>query len=298
MAKWSKELAFKVAKQYTYLKDFYTKEVGCYNYAKNKGILQEMTWLKRKYKVLTHENVIEESKKYHSRGDFCNGSHSHYTYARRHNLLNDMFWLKPKTNSHTDGHCIYVYVDDNNKVAYIGQTMRIKERDIEHRKNSRSSVFKYFKDLNVEIPSPICLETNLQDKQAQIQEDYWVKQYMKMGYKLLNKAKTGLHCSSLGLCRRKWTKERTFKEASKYKTSGEFKKKNDPAYQIACRKGWINEIAKQNGWVLRIKWNKETCFYYASKCKDRVEFRLKYQSGYKYARKHKLLDKLKWRFDK
>lgn len=294
MAKWSKELAFKVAKQYTNLKDFYTNEIGCYNYVKNKGILKEMTWLNRRYKVLTHENVIEESKKYHSRGDFCNGSHSHYTYARRHNLLNDMLWLKPKTNKHTEGHYVYAYIDEQNKVAYIGQTMRPEERDNEHRKENKSAVFKYFNELKKEIPKPIYLETNLQDEQAQIQEDYWVQKYKKIGYKLLNKAKTGLHCSSLGLCRIKWTKEKTFKEASKYKTSGEFKNNNEPAYQIACRKGWINEIADKNGWVLRIKWNHETCFYYASKCKDRVEFRLKYQSGYNYARKHKLLNALKW----
>lgn len=294
MSKWNKELAFNVAMQYESLKDFYTNE-RCYEYAKRSNILKDMTWLKRKYKVLTHEKVIEESKKYESRGDFCNGSHSHYTYARRHNLLNNMFWLKPKTNNHIFAHCIYAYIDDKNKVAYIGQTMRFKDRDYEHRNYKKSSVFKYFKGIGIEIPPPICLEENLQDKQAQIREDYWVQQYKKMGYNLLNKAKTGLNCSSLGLCRIKWNKDRTFKEARKYKNSGEFKNNNETAYQIACRKGWITEIAKLNGWKLRIKWNHTTCFYYASRCRDKVEFRLKYQSGYKYARQYNLLNILKWK---
>lgn len=131
-----------------------------------------------------------------------------------------------------------------------------------------------------------------------MQEDYWVRQYVNMGYKLLNKAKTGLHCSSLGLCRIKWTKDRVFREAKKYKSSGEFKENNGNAYQIACRKGWIQEISKNNGWRLRIKWNHETCFYYASKCIDRADFRKQYQTGYKYARKHKLFDMLNFRVAK
>lgn len=149
MSKWNKELAFNVAMQYESLKDFYTNETGCYEYAKRSNILKDMTWLKRKYKVLTHEKVIEESKKYESRGDFCNGSHSHYAYARRHNLLNNMFWLKPKTNNHIVAHCIYVYIDDKNKVAYIGQTMRFKDRDNEHRNSKKSSVFKHFKGIGI-----------------------------------------------------------------------------------------------------------------------------------------------------
>jgi predicted GIY-YIG superfamily endonuclease len=298
MAKWNKELAFEVARQFNTLKDFYTEACGCYIYAKRNGLLQDMYWLKRAYKVLTHNSVIEESKKYTSRGEFCNNSHSHYTYARRHNLLDDMVWLTPKTNSHIHGHCIYAYIDEQNKVAYIGQTMRISERDKEHRKDSRSSVFKYFNSLDKEIPSPICLEQNLHDIESQMQEDYWVRQYVNMGYKLLNKAKTGLHCSSLGLCRIKWTKDRVFREAKKYKSSGEFKENNGNAYQIACRKGWIQEIAKNNGWRLRIKWNHETCFYYASKCIDRADFRKQYQAGYKYARKHKLFDMLNFRVAK
>ena len=295
MSKWNKELAFGVAMQYESLKDFYTNEKGCYEYAKRSNILKDMTWLKRKYKVLTHENVIEESKKYESRGDFCNGSHSHYTYARRHNLLDEMYWLKPKTNKHENAHCIYAYLDEENKVAYVGQTMRLVDRDKEHRTNKKSSVFKYFDELKKEIPHPIVLERNLQDKQAQVQEDYWAKEYKRIGYELLNKAKTGLHCSSLGLCRIKWSKGKTIREANKYKSSGEFKNGNEPAYQIACRKGWMQEIAKNNGWNLRIKWTHETCFFYAGKCEDKVEFRKKYQAGYKYARKHNLLYLLKWK---
>lgn len=295
MSKWNKELAFGVAMQYESLKDFYTNETRCYEFAKRSNILKDMTWLKRKYKVLTHENVIEESKKYESRGDFCNGSHSHYTYARRHNLLDEMYWLKPKTNKHKNAHCIYAYLDEENKVVYVGQTMRLVDRDKEHRTNKKSSVFKYFDELKKEIPHPIVLERNLQDKQAQVQEDYWAKEYKRIGYGLLNKAKTGLHCSSLGLCRIKWSKGKTIREANKYKSSGEFKNGNEPAYQIACRKGWIQEIAKNNGWNLRIKWTHKTCFFYASKCEDKVEFRKKYQAGYKYARKHKLLYLLKWK---
>ena len=67
--------------------------------------------------------------------------------------------------------------------------------------------------------------------------------------------------------------------------------------KIACKK-WIEDIAKENGWRLRIKWNHDTCFYYASKCINRADFKKQYQAGYKYARKHKLVDMLKFRVAK
>lgn len=295
MAKWTKELAFEVANRYDTLKDLYTKEGGCYNYAKKNGLLKDMVWLKRKYAILTHENVIEESKKYSSRGDFCNGSHSYYTYARRHNLLGKMYWLKPKTNNHKEAHCIYAYFDHDNKAFYIGQTMRPRERDKEHRENDRSSVYAYFKGINKDVPAPIYLEGNLQDKQAQIQEDYWVNYYIEKGYKTLNKAKTGYGSGSLGLCRIKWTKDKVVKEARKYNSSSEFRLKSNSAYQTACRKKWIHEIAEECGWKIRIKWNKEKCLYYAKQCSGCKEFKKRYQSGYKFACKYKILKELQWK---
>jgi hypothetical protein len=298
MSKWSKERVYELSKKYDTLKSFRENEYGCYCYARKNGLIENMGWLKRAYKEINEENVILESKKYNSRVDFERGSKSHYAYARKHKMLDNMVWLKPKTNKHPDGHYVYAYIDEENKVAYIGQTMRLKERDYEHRKELKSPVFRYFNELSKEIPKPIYLETNLQDEKAQIQEDYWVQQYKKNGYKLLNKAPTGLYSSSLGICRIKWTKDRIFNEAKKYNSSGDFKKGKESAYQIACRKGWILDLAEKLGWKLRIKWNKDTCLYYAKQCDSKADFKRKYQAGYKYAREHKLFDILKWRMEK
>ena len=292
--KWTDEEIVEISKNYKDIKDFYTNNIGCYRCAIKRGLLNKMTWLSKRYKEINRDTVIKESKKYGCRGDFCNYSHSHYIYALKHNMLDEMTWLKPKTNAHTDAHCIYVYIDEENKAAYIGQSLRPEDRDKEHRSNTKSTVYKYFVQIGKSVPKPIYLESNLQDKQAQIRENYWVNYYKCLGYKILNKAKTGLYCSSLGLCPTKWTKDRTFREARKCSSSGDFRKNNESAYQIACRKGWIVEFAEELGWKLRIKWNHKTCFYYASKCHNKTDFKNKYQTGYKYARIHKLLNKIPW----
>lgn len=295
MSKWSESKVYETSKKYNSLKAFRENEYACYCYARKNGLIKNMAWLKRAYKEINKANTIEESKKYTSRGDFCNGSHSHYAYARRHNLLEEMPWLKPKTNNHKEAHCIYAYFDHDNKVFYVGQTMRPKERDKEHRENEKSSVYAYFKGINKDIPAPIYLEGNLQDKQAQVKEDFWLNYYIEKGYKALNRAKTGYGCGSLGLCRIKWTKEKIFKEARKYNSSSEFRLKNSSAYQIACRKKWIVEIAEECGWKIRIKWNKEKCLYYAKQCSGCKEFKKRYQSGYKFACKNKILKELQWK---
>lgn len=293
-SKWTDEEVIEISKNYKDINDFYTNNAGCYRRAIKRGLLNKMTWLPKRYKEINRDIVIEESKKYECRGDFCKSSHSHYTYARKHNMLGEMTWLKPKINTHANARCVYVYIDKENKAAYIGQSLRPEERDKEHRKDTKSTVYKYFNKIGKSIPKPIYLEYNLQDKQAQIQEGFWVNHYRALGYKILNKAKTGLCCSSLGFYPAKWTKDRTFREARKYSSSGVFRKNNEPAYQIACRKGWIVEFAEVLGWKLRIKWDHEACFYYASKCHNKTDFKNKYQSGYKYARMHKLLDKIPW----
>lgn len=253
MTKWNKDLLLNIAKKYECLTDFYQIENAAYIYAKRSGLLKELYWLKRKKLVLNNIVVIQESKKYKSRGDFCRNSHSHYNYARKNKLLDKMYWLEPKTNSHKDAHCIYAYIDKDNKAVYVGQTMRKMERDKEHRSETKSSVFKYFAKINKNIPTPIYLEEKLQDKDAQIREDFWINHYRELGYFIINKAKTGICSGSLGLCHIKWTKKNVFKEAKKYSSSGEFRIKCNSAYQIACRKKWIYEIAHELNWKIRIK---------------------------------------------
>lgn len=286
--RWDIDSACKVAKKYKLLYDFREKDYGAYIYLRKKGMIKNMEWLKKKRKHWSDDDVIKESKKYSSRSNFCRESHVAYLIALKNNMLDSMTWLVPKNNNYKDGHAIYSYIDENNKAIYIGQTLRPYERDKEHRKSKKSTVNKYFSLIGVDIPKMNILETNLQDIESQIRENYWVEYYKKLGYKIINIAKTGYGSSSLGLARIKWTKSNIFKEASKYKSSGEFKKGCEPSYQIACRKKYIQEIATKLNWNLRIKWNEETCLYYFSKCKNISEFKKKYGAGYKYALKNKI----------
>lgn len=286
--KWDIESASNVAQKYDSLYEFRTKDYGAYIYLRKNDALKNMEWLKKKRKYWSIEDVISESKKYTSRSDFCRKSHVAYLIALKNNMLDYMTWLIPKNNNYKNGHIIYSYIDEINKAVYIGQTLRPKERDKEHKSSIKSSVNKYFLSVGMDITKMNILETNLQDIESQIRENYWVEYYKKNGYKIINIAKTGYGSSSLGLARIKWTKSKIYKEASKYKSLGEFREGSGSAYQIACRKKYIQEIAEKFNWRLRVKWGNETCLYYFSKCKSISEFKKKYGAGYKYALKNKI----------
>ena len=61
------------------------------------------------------------------------------------------------------------------------------------------------------------------------------------GYSILNKAKTGKQCSSLGGLARKWTKKRCYEEAKKFKTKKEFQDNSPSCYQAALKHKWIDD---------------------------------------------------------
>lgn len=286
--KWNHLSVYEVAKKITTFKEFRELYPAAYTYARKNKMLDNFYWLKKERESWTMQSVIQESKKYTSRSEFNRNSSRAYYLALSNNLLDSMTWLVPKTNNYKDAHVIYSYIDETNKAIYIGQTLRPYDRDKEHRKSKKSTVNKYFSSIGVDIPKMNILETNLQDIESQIRENYWVEHYKNLGYKIINIAKTGYGSSSLGLARIKWTKSKIFKEASKYKSSGEFKKGSEPAYQIACRKKYIQEIADKFNWILRIKWNEETCLYYFLKCKSISDFKKKHSAGYKYAIKNKI----------
>lgn len=287
--KWNFSSVYEVARRFTNLKDFREQYPTAYTYARKNKMFDIINWLKKERKSWTIEDVVEESKKYTSRADFCQGSHTAYLIALKNDLLKDMVWLVPKANNYKNAHVIYSYSDDIHKAIYIGQTLRPKERDLEHRKSKKSSVNRYFSSIGLDIPNMNIIESNLHDIESQIRENYWVEYYKSIGYKIINIAKTGYGSSSLGLTRIKWTKSKIFKEASKYKSLGEFRERSNSVYQTACRKKYIQEISEKFNWKLRIKWNKDNCLYYFAQCKNISEFKNKHNAGYKYAIKNGIL---------
>ena len=72
--------------------------------------------------------------------------------------------------------------------------MEVKNKN-EH---SERSLFNFYFEKNLPIPEPIILKENLTPIEAQYYEGYYVEKYRNEGWKILNKAKTGIAKSSIG----------------------------------------------------------------------------------------------------
>lgn len=72
---------------------------------------------------------------------------------------------------------VYAYVDEDNKVAYVGLTIDKNSREKKHKYEANSAVRKYF---GKNIPEPIILKDGLTILESQYYEDYYKKQYAMM----------------------------------------------------------------------------------------------------------------------
>lgn len=245
----------------------------------------------------TKESLLEESKKYKTRTEFARKSNSAYKYSLKYNLLNEMTWL----SNHIDNRprCVYVYEDLENKVAYIGLTVNKEERHIQHstgyfsqNKSSNSPVYKYFSSIKKSVPNPKYLEDNLSIKEAQEKEKYWVDVYISNGYTLLNKAKVGVGCSSIGF-HFKWTEETVIEESRKYTSRKDFRKNSPYAFEYARK----HKLLESMTWIKRLvrkQWTKEEVFEESKKYKSKIEFNKKCDKAYKVALRNSWIDEMIW----
>ena len=83
------------------------------------------------------------------------------------------------------------------------------------------------------------IEEGLTVLQGAERENYWAEYYKNKGLTLINKQP----CGSLGyMCRGKWSKNKCFEEAKKYKLRSEFQKNSSQAYHISMKNKWIEEM--------------------------------------------------------
>ena len=297
---WTKEKVFEESKKYNTKCEFREKSITAYYVSYKNGWLIEMNWLKSSKKTNGYwhikENVIEESKKYNSRFDFQRGCVSAYQSARKNGWLDEMTWLIRKDNHYNSHNYVYAYIDYENNVVYIGRTCNLKNRHSQHlNPKNKSSVWFYFNSVGKEIPKPLCLEENLSLSQSQIKEDEWKNKYVELGYKALNKGKTGLGSGSVGTLALKWNKNRVFEESKKYTKRSEFAIKSSGAYIHALKNGWLDEmtwLVSQN--APKGYWTKDRVFEESRKYKTRTDFEKGKQRAYQIARINKWLDEMIW----
>ncbi len=302
--KWTETTCYAAAKECVTLKEFSTKYPSACVRAREKGWIQNYTWLK---KIIRHprgywkdfNRCYNIAKQYTSKKDFRESNPDCYRASIDYGFIKDFTWLRDQRIDFYNGKIdtIYVYEFLNENSAYIGRTLsrRIKERDWEHIYIENDTVSRFAKKHSISVPKMKILETELTLDESVIKEGEWIEAYREKGWNILNRIKAG-GLGKIGKCKAKYTYEYCLSLAKQCKTLYEFRKleKGTP-YIIAREHKWTDEYT----WLVRqIKeigyWTEERCKESALQCKTRSEFQKKYVSAYNTARKNKWLDSYNW----
>ncbi len=301
---WSKEAVFALAKRFETKIEFRKANKGAYNVAWRNGWLEEMDWLEASAREpYTKEEVLSIARQYTLKNDFRKGARDAYNIAQKKGWLTEMIWFVTAPRYDRQNYCVYVYTDEENKVAYVGLTVDKKRRHYNHstgydkgEKVVKSPVYLYFQSIGKTVPTPIYLEDRLTASEAREKEHEWIIKYHEKGYQLLNKGKTGAGIGSLGSAALKWTKRRVFEEAQKYQSRSEFAANSAGAYSVACKRGWIDQMLwmKEKWSHPTLKWTKEVVFEESKKYSTKHDFKDKASSAYDKALQKGWLDEMPW----
>jgi len=235
----------------------------------------------------TKERCIEEGLKYKLRSKFKENSGGAYNASNKNGWLSDVC-----SNMSVVGNkfrrLVYVYEFDD-KSAYVGLTYNIEERDNKHRRDSRSSVFKYIKKTGMNPELSYSDYIDIED--AKILEGVKINEYKNLGYNVLNLAESG----AVGGGNLKWTKEKCIKEANNYKKRTKFAKGSNSAYNSARNNGWLDEICAHMDKVDKKPkgyWTKERCGEEVLKYRSKKELYNKKPGVYMSMFKNGWLDEL------
>lgn len=275
---WTKERCYEEAKKYRTKSDFRRGCSAAYNVSLRNGWMNYFVFEegKKPNGYWNYEHCKEDALKYETRGDFQRGSHRAYTVAWENGWLDTFTWLK-KTSHKGDDYWVYAYEDVENKAVYIGLTWR-KERHREHKNDKTDTVRLYFESINKPLLEPRVKMDGLNAEDAQYYEDWYKQKYAEAGWKVLNRAKTGVGTGSLGSSVIKWDYEHCKEEAMKYDRRSSFQKGNASAYDAARKNGWLDEWFEKNEYKHKYYWTYEKCKEESKKYKTRKDF-LKACSG-------------------
>lgn len=183
----------------------------------------------------TRDECHELSLKYTCKRDFYKDNVNAYTYAYKHKFLDEICSHMIKLGGRYDK-CVYVYEFPDNS-AYIGITNDMVRRQNDRNCRNFDTVTRYKNENNL-IPILKQLTNYINVEDAIALEEEFVNKYKKLGWKVLNKIKTG----GIGGEILYWTKERCLEECKKHKSKSEFNMKSKGAYNSARKHGWIPEI--------------------------------------------------------
>lgn len=296
--KWTKERTEKEARKYNTQSDFQKNCPSAFSAAWRNGWLKDYDWFIKISKPTgywTKENCATEALKYKTRTDFQQQSGGAYTAAWKNGWLDEITSHMKKrsydTNLYSDKkYVIYIYKDEENKIAYVGLTNNINRRHKEHisiKDGTYDTVGNYF---GININMPEILYRNLSAEDAMQKEEEMYQYYKNMGWTMLNdETKLGM----IGSAHQKWTKNKCKKEALKYKSLKEFREKSNIAYDTALKNNWSDEYywleREEHAW-----WSKEECLEEAQKYTSKQEFKKNSPGAYWAANRNKWMKDYTW----
>ncbi len=219
------------------------------NAMKCKGCRSDRQKENKNFYRYTKEEVLNTRKKYSTLQDFRINEPGLYSYANRNNIKLDLEHVGNKYNR-----CIYCYKFNinNEKYIYVGLTHDIFERDKQHKKSENSSVLRFSKVNNVEIPQIEQLTDYLPKDEASKKEGELLTYFCNNGYKKINKAT----CGGLGGGRLVYipSEEEIREKTKKYKTITDFRKNEHNIYYQTMRRLNLTKVLFP---PKNITWSKE-----------------------------------------
>ncbi len=246
---WTYERCQEVSKKYENIQLFRKEQLQVYNKIKKMKWDNLISHLKSNIKpngYWTFEICLEASRKYSTRGEMSKNDSTPYHMILK-NKWDDVCFSHMKRGLTLKERHIYAFEFNNTKFAYIGLTCQVERRKNAHLgKESKygrvvSNVYHHMVQHNEEPLFKLLTDTPVHEEIATKLEDDWIKKYISMGYKLLNKTKAG----SLGMMKPKWTYEIFLEIKKNCTTIEEFKNKlNSHSINLAKRNKWWEELTK------------------------------------------------------
>lgn len=288
---WTKERCRNQSLKYNTIDELRKNGKGLYNsIIKNKWVdelCNHMEYL-NKYKFRWDKEKSKiEALKYDNRTDFFKYSKGCYMASNKNNWLNEICsHMKNKGNRYNK--CIYVYEFSDNSV-YVGLTYNINNRHNSRMSNDKDPVLKHIKKTKIQ-PIRKQLTDYIYVEDAIKLEEFYVNEYLKNGWNILNKNKTG----GLGGGNKYWTKEKCKEESIKYNSRIELKTDNPSLYAIIIRNKWSYELFSHMKLLVKPigYWTKEKCKIESLKYKTRNDFKINAGGAYNYSRKMGWLDEV------
>lgn len=236
--------------------------------------------------VYSKEVCAKEALKYKTKSEFGKKSKGAYFAAMRNGWL-DEICSHMQVQGNLYKRCIYAYEFyniNNNNYVYVGLTQNIHQRHLQHQR--KGSVYRFCKEMHIDIPEPIVLTDYNSKEEAAILEGRVLKSYIDKGWLQVNKAKTG------GLGGNNRYQGLSFEECknigNKYKRRSQWKKYDYQSYYAATLNGWIDQILPQNsryGNAKQVYWTKERIYNVALQYEYFCDFRKNEPSAYAVASK-------------